>query len=68
MAKAIKVKDLANLPSYAFLYCPKCHSQYSATQGDYFAANPETTMKCCRVNNWLVKRESRLVIQDGYAR
>jgi hypothetical protein len=65
MAKAIKVKDLINVPRHVFLYCPECGSEYSATHGDYFMANPETTMKCCRVNNILVERVTRLVEHDA---
>lgn len=30
-----------------FLYCRRCGAQYSATRGDYFAAHPDTVLRCC---------------------
>lgn len=28
------------------LYCPRCRAQFSATPGDYFAAAPDTALRC----------------------
>jgi hypothetical protein len=38
--------DLDNAPSGAFLYCPDCGAQYSATPGDYWYLAPEDTFPC----------------------
>lgn len=39
-----------------FLYCPRCHGQYSTCTSDYFWAKPGHVFKCCRVNNWLLEK------------
>ena len=31
-----------------FLLCRVCGGEYSADAGDYFAAEPETVLRCCR--------------------
>jgi hypothetical protein len=44
-----------------FLYCSLCFGEYSANRGDYFAAKPETVMRCCGRPLRLVRRDSRLI-------
>lgn len=47
----IRVKDLKDQigTTYPrpFLHCAKCMQAFSANAGDYFAADPETILKCC---------------------
>ncbi len=48
MSHTIRVKDLpqSTLHTGVHLSCPACGEHYSATQGDYFMAHPETIMRC----------------------
>lgn len=63
---AIRVKDLKNQTGepgpHPFLKCiGTCQGEYSANAGDYFAASPDTVLKCCGKSMRLVRRETRLV-------
>lgn len=31
----------------AFLFCPRCHGEFSAWKGDYFWADPESVVRHC---------------------
>jgi hypothetical protein len=49
----IRVKDLPDLVGLKdntlprpLLWCRRCGGEYSAHRGDYFAADPETAMRC----------------------
>lgn len=51
----IRVRDLKHQTSIVgnrvipqpLLYCGVCGGEYSAHAGDYFAAAPDTIMRCC---------------------
>jgi uncharacterized C2H2 Zn-finger protein len=55
-----------------FLHCPRCGAEYSATRGDYFAADPDQIIRCTgddgarhrAINMRLVRRVSELVEVD----
>ncbi len=77
MSKPITVADLFDdtLPEQggpgasAFLWCPRCGGEFSATRGDYFWKPAGEAFTCRgpvglrhrKVNLQLVRRESRLV-------
>jgi hypothetical protein len=54
--KAIQVKHLTDCSGYPspMLLCRYCGATYSASRGDYFAADPETKFKHCGRNMALV--------------
>lgn len=59
-------------PNGAFLFCSFCQTRSSATRGDYFAADPNETIRCgspltdldteCQCTLTLVREETRLVL------
>ena len=50
---AVRYGDLPTDPKQGvMLYCPLCHSTYSASRGDYAFFDPDKPLKCC--NNPLV--------------
>ncbi len=62
--RPIRVRDLKDQIGMEgprpFLYCRECDGQYSANAGDYFAAAPDTVMKCCGRPMALVTRKTVL--------
>lgn len=57
----MKVKDLPIRPAYrVFLYCAACGEQNSATKGDYFMADPNTTITHCGEPMTLVQERRTL--------
>jgi len=38
--------DLKDAPSGAFLYCPDCGAEWSATYGDYFMVDDDHEFTC----------------------
>ena len=44
---SVTVSDLRDAPANAFLYCPDCGAEYSATHGDYsFWMTPDDVFTC----------------------
>jgi len=58
----IRVKDLPSIPPNAYprplLLCPSCGGEYSAHQGDYFASDPMTVIRCCNRPVRLVRKRT----------
>ena len=48
-----------------FLYCSRCHGEYSANRDDYFRATPTTRFRCCGRSLQLVRRSVRLIALAG---
>ena len=50
MSKLLRVKDLQNQigtkEPHPLLYCYRCGNEYSANAGDYWAASPDTVLRC----------------------
>jgi hypothetical protein len=42
------LRRLGTLQAAHYLYCRKCHSEWSADARDYFWAEPGHVFKCCR--------------------
>lgn len=49
--RVVRVKDLVAQTGTPFprpfLHCAVCGERFSADLGDYFAADPETVLRCC---------------------
>ncbi len=43
-----------------FLYCARCHGQFSASKGDYFLCPPQAVIRHCGRPMKLVERVSTL--------
>lgn len=59
----VQVKDLENqigvMGPKPILYCSVCGAENSANKGDYFAAKPDTILKCCGFPLKLVIKSTR---------
>jgi hypothetical protein len=62
MSRAITVEDLKHAPENAYLFCPECFAQFSATPGDYFMKSKDKPFTHCRRNMQLVT--IRTVVED----
>lgn len=57
--RAVRPSDLDRLGATQAthqLYCPRCNGTYSADAADYRFWQSDKPFKCCKVNNWLIKR------------
>ncbi len=63
----MRVKDLPDQPRYnQYLYCTQCGEHNSAARGDYFMADPDTVIRCCRRPMQLVQeRTTRTPLRKG---
>lgn len=57
----IRIKDLVQINKtspHAFLFCPECNAEFSATHGDYFSAHPDRVIMCCGVPSYLMTKKT----------
>lgn len=50
------LQELGTSQETHVLYCRRCNGTYSADPADYFWAKPGKAFKCCKVNNYLLRR------------
>jgi hypothetical protein len=60
-SQLVCIKDLAHINKispHAFLFCPKCHSEFSANHSDYFAVHPTKVIMCCGIPSYLMTKKT----------